>query len=275
MTGTIRTARRARVKSTADRVPRPPTILCNFRWAGSPATAMMMPQAIRGRNGRRIRRHEPSRRANRPRRINISSARWRSTRSCWNKNDCEVMTSLILLHGWRICTGQPDEAGRCRVTVSVSSCGLFYSLALGHSDLNHLPDQAPCPFDEGKFIREAAFQKHADTVVPGGICRRHQSHVFPNAKMRQMYELGQYEQAFGNRRLNFIHFLAKVLQKDFLKSSTEFHGLFPDNFEALVQLGQNALRNERARLQGLFDIGVLCDMTEFIVDFRSFFGCFP
>jgi len=52
---------------------------------------------------------------------------------------------------------------------------------------------------QGKFIREAAFQKRANTIMPRGISCGDKSHVFPNAKMCEMYELGQDEQAPGDK----------------------------------------------------------------------------
>jgi hypothetical protein len=35
----------------------------------------------------------------------------------------------------------------------------------GHLRFNYRPDHSPCPFDEGEFVGQAAFQQHANGIM--------------------------------------------------------------------------------------------------------------
>jgi hypothetical protein len=84
------------------------------------------------------------------------------------------------------------------------------------SCLDHVPDQTSIALCECEFICEAGFQEYADTVMAGQVSRGNQDLVLGHSKVCEVVQFCQYKETFGDRGLNFRHFLPKILEERFL-----------------------------------------------------------
>src|SRR5215467_8992710 len=75
-----------------------------------------------------------------------------------------------------------------------------------------------------------------------------------------MVYFGQNEQVPGNRTLNLIQTTCKL------------HRLLADNLEASIKFFQTLLGDERTRVQGFFNLRVLCQLAKFLVYFPCSFS---
>jgi hypothetical protein len=78
---------------------------------------------------------------------------------------------------------------------------------------NVLPDERLGSFREGHLIREAAFEKHANSRMVKRICCRDQGHVLPDAQVHQTDGFAEDEHFAEDGRLDFFEFLTEVFDE--------------------------------------------------------------
>ena len=106
---------------------------------------------------------------------------------------------------------------------------------LSHLVLDQVPDQTPGSFNERELVRKAGLEQDAHPVVAAHIGCLDESHVLCDTQVNQMEGLGQDEKVLRRRRLDLGELLAELVDENVVKASIELHGLFADEFEALIE----------------------------------------
>jgi hypothetical protein len=129
-----------------------------------------------------------------------------------------------------------------------------------------MTQQLARPFYKHHLVSEAAFEQNTHSVVPGRVGQRYQDLVLRNAKVGEAIHLCQGEETAPFFGINLRQLAAKILRKNFVEPAPGVHWFLADDPETLLQRFLNLIGDEGHCIHGFFDVGILCNFRDFLVD---------